>query len=555
MRLFAFRQPGGYRLAALVLLCLEAVASASPRPTDHRLLLAKLVVEKKLPSPVRTRPGLRKFVAKAESALAEPRAQKALWGILIVDEDTGDTLYELNANRFFTPASNVKLFTAALAMATLGPDFRFRTTIESRGPVDAEGKLEGDLILVGRGDPDLSNRKFPFVGKVERDGPPDKILAEMADAVVARGVKEIAGDVVADDSYFPYDPYPAGWSVGDLYFTFGAPVSAIALNDNTISVEVRPGAHVGDPASLTIEPWPGYETFGHEISTGESDSKPKFSVVREPGAKWILLRGVIPLGGAPTKLELAMDDPAECAAQVLRELLEARGVRIFGQARAVHGAPPEREANPDPVSYPIPVHPPVVAQAGSEPLVLAEHLSQPLLESIRVMNKLSQNLHAEILLRAVAREKAGIGTIDAGLQVEQEFLKSVGIADGDAVLADGSGLSRESLVTPRAVVTLLQFVARQPWAGAFISTLPVAGEDGTLENRMRGTPAAGRIRAKTGALEHVHAMSGYATTLRGAHLVFAIFGNNDPRKAQDAATVFDALTTAMVEEIGPARKR
>ena len=551
--MFVRGQTGRNRWGAAALFSLVAAMSASPQAIYHRASTVKVAVQKTPPA-AKARTVLGKFVARAQAALAEAHAQKAFWGILVVDADTGETLYEVNSNRFFTPASNAKLFTTALAMATLGPDYRFRTTIESHGSLGADGKLQGDLILVGRGDPDLSNRKFPFAGKAERDGPREKILAEMADSVVARGVKEIAGDVIADDSYFAYDPYPAGWSVGDLYFPLGAAVSAIALDENTISIEVRPGARLGDPASLAVEPWPGYETFGHEITTGPSDSKAKFSVVREPGAKWILLRGTIPLGGAPFKLELAMNDPAEYAAHVLQLLLEARGVRVTGQARAVHGPPPEREANPDPVFLPAPVSPPE-AQANPEPLVLAEHSSPPLLESVRVMNKLSQNLHAELLLRAVAREKAGIGTIDRGLQVEQDFLKTAGIADGDALLADGSGLSRESLVTPQAVVTLLEFISRQPWADAFLSTLSVAGEDGTLENRMKGTSAAGRIRAKTGTLEHVRAISGYATTLRGAHLAFAMFGNNDPRKGQDATPVLDALSIAMVEEIGPARKR
>jgi serine-type D-Ala-D-Ala carboxypeptidase/endopeptidase (penicillin-binding protein 4) len=183
--------------------------------------------------------------------------------------------------------------------------------------------------------------------------------------------------------------------------------------------------------------------------------------------------------------------------------------------------------------------------------VLAEHISPPLIESIRLTNKISQNLHAEIFLRTVAREKAGVGSIDEGLKLEQQFLQAAGIADGDVVLSDGSGLARDDLVTPRAIAQLLSYANRQPWGRDFLSTLPIAGVDGTLEDRMKDTRATGLIEAKTGSTEHVHALSGYATTLRGEYLIFSIFGNNDTQKAHDASVTVDAIATAMVEMLGP----
>ena len=257
------------------------------------------------------RPDIARFQARVVAALAAPNARKAFWGIFVTDATTGQTLYELNADGLFTPASNAKIFTSAFAFATLGSDYTFRTTIETRAQLDANGRLHGDLSLMGRGDPDLSNRKLPFVEKEERDGHAEKIIAELADAVVARGVKRIDGDIIGDDSYFAYDPYPEGWTTGDLYFSFGAPISAIAVNENSITVNIQPGEHLDDPAQITIEPSAGYETFGHEITTGPSASKPKFSVVREPGDKPILVRGSIPLGSAPVKIDLAIQEPAE----------------------------------------------------------------------------------------------------------------------------------------------------------------------------------------------------------------------------------------------------
>ena len=174
---------------------------------------------------------------------------------------------------------------------------------------------------------------------------------------------------------------------------------------------------------------------------------------------------------------------------------------------------------------------------------------------MRVLNKVSQDLHAELFLRTIAREKTGIGSAEIGLKLEQDFLKSLGVADGDAVLTDGSGLSTNNLVTPRAVAALLQYAIRQPWGPDFMATLPIAGVDGTLEDRMKGTPAAGLIQAKTGGLERVHALSGYATTVGGEYLVFSIFVNNDPEKGRDAIAAIDAIALAMVETLGvPSRK-
>lgn len=494
-----------------------------------------------------------RFRARVEASLADAHAQKALWGVFVVDRDTGETLYELNADRFFTPASDAKAFTSALALATLGPDYRFHTTLEAKGAIGEDGRLAGDLIFVGRGDPDLSNRKFPYAGKVERDGPVEKILAELADAAVAKGLKEVDGDIVADDSYFPFDPYPAGWSIGDLYFTFGAPVSAIAFNENSISIQVQPGARAGVSGSIVVEPGLALDSFGHEITTGPPDAKPDLAVVRQPGSNFLLLRGLIPVGHEPIKLDLAMSEPAEIAARVLKQLLEARGVRVRGTVRVRHAPPPDTSDAGD--------LPPASASAQPDApnsVILAEHVSLPLLESIRLMNKISQNLHAELLLRTVAREKTGIGSTVSGLKVEQEFVKTAGIADGEVVFADGSGLSRDNLVTPRAVVGLLRYALEQPWGADYISTFPIAGVDGTLESRMKGTSASGLIQAKTGGLERVRAMSGYARTQCGERLVFVIIGNNNPEHGHDAIVALDEIGVAMVETLGappPKRKK
>jgi len=496
------------------------------------------------------RPDVLQLQARIDSLLGEvlpdgSHSQRGYWGILIADRDTGETLYSQNEDHFFTPASNGKLFTTALALALLGPDYRFRTTLESKGTMGSDGRLGGDLLLVGRGDPDLSNRKFPYDKKSDTDGPVDKILAEMADAAVAKGLKEIDGDVVGDDSYFPYDPYPEGWSVGDLFFRFGAPVSAIAFNDNTLSVEMRPGASPGEPPAIAVEPAAAADTFGVELAMVSAGDKSDFAVVRQPATNFLLLRGTISPGHARMRIDLAMPDPVKTAAGELKGLLEARGVRVRGGIRVQHGAPPRTTANGEPILTPVDA----AAVAGNS-TVLAEHVSQPLIEIVRITNKVSQNLHAELLLRTVGREKVGAGSTAAGLEAEKDFLKGAGIADGDVVLSDGSGLSRDDLVTPRAVGALLNYAVKQPWGAAFVSTLPVAGVDGTLENRMKNSAATGFIEAKTGAADHARALSGYATTRGGEYLVFSIFVNNNAQHGTDATGTLDAIATAMTETLG-----
>jgi len=503
-----------------------------------------------------SRPDVQRFRARVDAALADSRASKAFWGILIEDRDTGETLYELNADKFFTPASNAKIFTSALVLSTLPRDFRFHTTLETTGQLGADGRLVGDLILVGHGDPDFSNRKFPYAGKVEREGAADAPLVQMVEQAVAKGLKEVDGDIVADDSYFPYDPYPAGWSVGDLFFTFGAPVSTLAFNDNSFSIEVSAGLREGEAAAAIVEPAAASGGFVYQVSTGASNGKPDFSVVRQPGQNFILLRGSIPAGHAPIKLDFAMTDPGETAADTLKQALEAHGIKVTGGVHVKHAEPPRPfDSASVPAGGTIGLFPePVTANSNAvqvvSVLVLADHVSPPLLESVGVTNKVSQNLHAELFLRTVAREKTGIGSTDAGVWVEQNFLKAIGIEEGEVVLSDGSGLSRDDLVTLRAIVRLLRYISQQPWGADYIATFPIAGVDGTLENRMKDTAASGRVLAKTGSLEHVRAMSGYATTVHGEHLVFTIFGNNNSQHGHDATAAVDAIAVAMVETIG-----
>jgi len=505
---------------------LAAQSRNAKGPNSHRVVPAAKPAE---------RADIARFRRRIEELLSVSGPDKGLWGILVSDAATGEVLYERNADNYFMPASDAKLFTTALALATLGPDYRVRTTIAASATLDVNGLLDGDLVLTGRGDANLSNRKFPYEKRAERDGPTEKVLAELADAVAARGVKEISGDVVADDSLFQPERFPDGWAVDDMLWSYGAAVSAIAVNDSAFTLELRPGALAGDPATYVIDPASDFYTIENLVRTSPRGSEEKLAVVRDPGSRLVRVSGTMPAGGPPRKLTIAVEEPAEYAANLLARLLTSRGIQVHGRARARHAGDPAASAS---------------NRAAEN--ILAEHTSLSLAEDIRLTNKNSENLHAELMLLLAAREKSGATNYEEAEKFATVFFRTAGIADGDVVLSDGSGLSRRDLVTPRAVVQILRYAATQPWGELYRSSLPVAGEDGTLSERMKNTPAAGRVFAKTGTIEHVNSLSGYATTAAGAHLIFSLLGNNNRIRAQTADVTLDAIAAAMVEELGEA---
>jgi serine-type D-Ala-D-Ala carboxypeptidase/endopeptidase (penicillin-binding protein 4) len=473
-----------------------------------------------------TRRAAANFTARAADLLGTVPATKGEWGLLIVDAESGETLHEQNADKYFVPASNMKLFTTALALAKLGPDYRFHTTLETRGTISSEGVLSGDVALVGRGDPNLSNRKFPFELKEEFDGPPQKALVELADTLAARGVKEISGDVIGDDSYFPRERYPNGWEIDDMVWEYGAAISAIVVDDNTVSLTLTPGEQTGNPVQAAVTPATLDFTVENDVTTSAADLKSDLTLTREPGSNLVVVKGTLPARGTPRKLVLAIEEPAQHAAAILKRLFEERGIKVAGVARASH-----EHASP-----------------GVDPTVLAEHVSVPLGDAVKLINKISQNLHTEMLLRTVARQNGAWATTDDLMKPPADFYAAVGIAPADVIQTDASGLSRHDLVTPRAIVTLLSFAQKQTWFGQYYASLPVAGADGTLEDRMKNTPAAGRIHAKTGSVEHVRTLSGFAETPGGRRLIFSFLSNNQGGKGHEAADALTGLCVAMLEE-------
>src|ERR1051326_1386973 len=523
-----------------------------------------------------------RLAREVETIIAQPPLDHASWGIDVVELDSGKRIFARNAEQLFIPASNTKLFTTAAALAIAGPDYRFRTTVEAEGKVDGHGRLLGDLVIVGRGDPNISGRTLPYSLKTQRTPPHTQILEEMADQVARSGLKAVDGDLIGDDTYYAFERYAEGWAQDDLQWIDGAPVSALSFNDNVVFLNIQPGEQPGDKALITVEPETGYYELDNRVVTSSAGVTKRVGIHRDPGSKKIVLWGSLPLGDTGMKGPLAIEDPAEFVAQLFRTLLERRGIVIRGKARARHGEGAQFfDPVPPPAKLPAssldntaasPANPPSATQqqpratqSENPPLgtpaqrapeaespsvnkVLAEHFSTPLLDDIRVTNKTSQNLHAELALRLAGKLRGAGGSFEGGREAVKQFLLQAGLKEDEFTFLDGSGLSRRDLVTPAATVQLLIYAARQPWGAAFEESLPVSGVDGSLADRFQGTPAAGLIHAKTGSLSHVNALSGYGQTQAGRRFVFSIFCNNHNMPGSKALAAIDAVVQVLVEE-------
>ncbi|MBV9088158.1 MAG: D-alanyl-D-alanine carboxypeptidase/D-alanyl-D-alanine-endopeptidase, partial [Acidobacteriaceae bacterium] len=287
-----------------------------------------------LPALAAKKPPLSARVAKI---LSDADIARGYWGIEIVALDTGKTLFAQDEGKLFTPASNTKLFTTAAAFALIGPDYKFRTTVETSGTVDKYGRLTGDVVLVGRGDPNLSGRTLPYNRRTERKQPSIRVLEQLADELVRKGVKFVDGDVVADDSYYAFERYGEGWTQDDLVWEWGAPVSALTINDNVIFVNIMPADRAGEKAFVSVDPFADYYHIDNRIITSPTGTGPRrIYINREPGSSQLTLWGNIPVDDPGAGEALAIDDPAAFAAQVFHGLLEQRGIAIYGRARTKH---------------------------------------------------------------------------------------------------------------------------------------------------------------------------------------------------------------------------
>jgi serine-type D-Ala-D-Ala carboxypeptidase/endopeptidase (penicillin-binding protein 4) len=464
------------------------------------------------------------------------------WGIEVARLPDGKILYQRDANHLFHPASNMKLLTTAAALELVGPDFIFRTTVETEKAPDAAGRV-GDVVLVGRGDPNLSNRVLPYNVTTERQGPEDGVIQQLADQVKAHGVRDIMGNLIVDDRYFVDEPYGDNWGIEDMLWGYGAPVTAVAFNDNEMALHVYPAEKAGDAAVVMLDPSPGSLRVVNRVQTVDAGAKTNLFVERLAGSAELDLWGEIPMGGVHEDT-VAIPNPPLLVGGMLRRALEARGIKVHGDTEVLELL--RMDATGALPSF----------SGASNRVVLAEHDSLPLREEVKVINKVSQNLHCEMLLRTIGQVTSHEGSVRAGLDALQAFLSQQDIDPDDFYLTDGSGLSRTTLIAPEAIIKLLQTMARSEHFQDYFDSLPVAGVDGLLENRMRDSRATGNIHAKTGTLTHVNALSGYmdlpsgaARSDRGTRLAFSILGNDYAVPSEDGVRAIDAIALAIYEKL------
>lgn len=474
---------------------------------------------------------------RIDELLARPAARRSLWGVLVRDVDSGAAVYERNADKLFLPASNVKLLATALALSRLGPDYRVTTVLAADGEIDEHGTLHGDLRFVGAGDPNLSSRVLPY--RRQDDYAADRLAPLRALARQARdaGLKRVAGDLVGDGTRYVWQPYAKGWSYADTLEAYGSATSALVFNDNLIRVLVTPGA-TGSPALLAVSPaLPYYEFVNRTVTVQSRFVDRRVESRHGDSLNKVVLTGQMPARSRGRAFELAARDPALYAALALREALKDAGIPVDGGVVAKHLLP---DSLPSLRSAP--------ARAGRPALApLAEMPSQAISEAIRVVNKDSQNLHAEMLIREVAYRESGLGSREAAIESLQRLLAEAGVTPGSFHVRDGSGLSRHNLLTPDATVRLLEHMWHSEHRAEYLASLPVAGHDGTLDWRFQRSAARGRIHAKTGSMSSVLALSGYVRSVDGPTFAFSIFANNFGLASSSTRELVDSIAAALVQ--------
>jgi D-alanyl-D-alanine carboxypeptidase/D-alanyl-D-alanine-endopeptidase (penicillin-binding protein 4) len=481
--------------------------------------------------------------------LRKPELEAAMVGIKVVSQETGRVLFEENANKLLRPASNMKLYTVAAALDRLSPDYRFMTSVYAPAKPNDAGVIHGDLTIYGRGDPSIAARF--------NSGDYFKGIDDLATRIAAAGVKRVEGDLVGDESYFVGPQYGSGWEWEDLTWYYGAEVSALTVNDNALDLFIKPGAQVGDPAIVTTGPPDPLLTIVNHVTTAPKKSKRELTIHRGLNQNTLELSGSIAQDDRGYSGGVGISHPALLFIYLLRSALAQHGVTVTGKSRTA-GAVDQS-----------------LLTAGatftlSKGASMSASTSAPVTQSIEITNmpsrafseiaahtlKPSQNLYTEMILRTLGRTAVAAGqstartSEDAGLEVVKAFLKEAGVKPESLALSDGSGLSRNDMVTADASVRLLTYMSKHKYANAFRDALPIAGVDGTLRNRLKGTLAENNVRAKTGTLASASSLSGYVTTAAGEKLIFSIMVNNYPPDAEPREVCIDPITLLLASFAG-----
>jgi len=465
--------------------------------------------------PVVTVAGMRHAI---DSMVADPKWRTAQLGILIVDPERGDTLYSHNAGKLFMPASNQKILTGAVALELLGPDFRFSTTAMADGPVQ-DGVIQGNLRLVGTGDPSASDHMMEDAMRPMR---------AMAESLATRGITRITGALVSGGDAFPDATLGFGWSWDDLDFAYSAGVDELFFNEGFMRIDVIGGATAGAPVSARVRPmrsFPRVRVVARTVAArAAGEPRPRARARHDStDAGGIIVDGEIAAGDSAS-IALTFRDQRRAYLEALREALAERGIAVDSGVTATSWMPSDTLVQPEPPG-----------------IALFSIVSPPLREVLQAFEKPSQNQIGEILLKSLGRSRTGVGSADSGARVVRDQLQAWGARPDGFVIRDGSGLSRHNVVTPETLVLVLDAMRKSAHGDVFMAALPIAGVDGTIRNRMRGTAAQGNLRAKTGTLDMVRSLSGYVTTPSGRTMLFSVLANHFRVPTREVEMVQDAI--------------
>lgn len=436
------------------------------------------------------------FWQQIDDIFNDPNFNSANWGVVIKSLETGEYLYKRNEDKLMMPASNLKLFTTSAGLIALGKNYKYQTNLYMNGTLEGS-VLKGDLIIQGTGDPTISGRFY--------QDDPYKVFNDWADTLLSRGIEEITGNLIGDDKMFDENGLGEGWSWDYESYWYSASTSAISFNDNCVDITVKP-TEAGKQAILGLVPETKYVTIINKVVTVPKDTPTDIDVYRERGTNIITVFGKISENSEEFKTFSTINNPTQFSLIVLKDILKRKGIIIRGYATDID------EEN--------------ISLDYSKLKKIFTHYSVPLSEIVRVINKNSQNFYAEQLLKTIGLVKYGFGSIENGVKAVKNILREMGINSEDLIMADGSGLSRLDLVTPRQIVDLLNYMYKHESFPVFYQTLPVAGIDGSLARRMLRSKAENNVRAKTGYLGGVRSLCGFVHTADNEPIVFSIIVNN-----------------------------